>query len=215
MLRVIPSTEIFTLLFVISLIVITIAKVVYSKRFKEFTLLLINFRYVKVFSREQKFLDTFEALLFSNLIIGLGVFCYLSLEFITTNRGLSQFNIFKFAIVIGLFFLIKVLVERLLSSVLDIEGIVNDYIFQKISYRNFIGLLLLPINVSLVYSLGLSQIKVIIIVAFLFLVNAVGLYFFYKRNQIVIKQNIFYFILYLCALEISPYVILYKTATSG
>ncbi len=214
MLRTITSTEIFTILFVICLLLLTITKIVYSKRFKEFTLLLINFRYVKVFSREQKFLDTFEALLFSNLIIGLGVFCYLSWGFITNTGSISQFNIFKFTIVIGVFFLIKVLTERLLSSALDIEGIVNDYIFQKISYRNFIGILLLPINIFLVYSVRLTQIGIISIVIFLLLVNAVGLYFFYKRNQIVIKKNIFYFILYLCTLEISPYIILYKTVTS-
>ncbi len=214
MLKVVTSTEIFTILFVICLILITLTKVIFSKRFKEFTLLLINFRYVKVFSREQKFLDTFEALLFGNLIISLGVFCYLSWGFIANTAGISQYNIFKFAIVIGLFFLVKVLVERLLSSALDIEGIVNDYVFQKISYRNFIGLLLLPINIFLVYSIKLTLLGVILVAIFLFLINIVGLYFFYKRNQIVIKKNMFYFILYLCTLEISPYVILYKAAIS-
>lgn len=210
MLRVITSTEIFTILFVICLIVLTVTKIIFSERFKEFALLLVNFRYVKVFSREQKFLDTFEALLFSNLIIGLGIFCYLALKFVANDTSLSQFNIFKFTLVIGIFFLIKVLIERLLSSALDIEGIVNDYIFQKISHRNFIGLLLLPINVCIVYSMELTQIGLTVIVIFLLIINAIGVYFFYKRNQIVIKQNIFYFILYLCALEIAPYFILYK-----
>jgi len=214
MLRVITSTEIFTILFVICLIVLTVTKIIFSERFKEFALLLVNFRYVKVFSREQKFLDTFEALLFSNLIIGLGIFCYLALKFVANDTSLSQFNIFKFTLVIGIFFLIKVLIERLLSSALDIEGIVNDYIFQKISHRNFIGLLLLPINVCIVYSMELTQIGLTVIVIFLLIINAIGVYFFYKRNQIVIKQNIFYFILYLCALEISPIIILYKTVAS-
>lgn len=212
MLRVVTSTEIFTILFVICLVLLTIAKISYSKRFKEFTILLINFRYVKVFSREQKFLDTFEALLFSNLIIGLGIFFYLSREAVSMDESISQFNIFKFAIIIGVFFLVKVLLERLLSSVLDIEGIVNDYIFQKISYRNFIGLLLLPINIFLVYSINLTQLGIILITFFLIIINIIGVYFFYKRNQIVIKKNIFYFILYLCALEISPYIILYKAS---
>jgi len=214
MLRVITYNEIFTILFVICLIMLTVAKVVFSERFKEFTLLLVNFRYVKVFSRDQKFLDTFEALLFSNLIISLGVFCYLSEEIITKENATSQFNIFKFALIIGIFFLIKVLLERLVSSALGIEGIVNDYIFQKISYRNFIGLILLPINVVLVYSKELTELGLVLIVIFLFIINSIGVYFFYKRNQIVIKQNIFYFILYLCTLEISPVIILYKTAAS-
>lgn len=210
MLRAIASTEIYTIIFVVSLILISTAKLMYAKRFKEFTLLLITFRYVKVFSREQKFLDTFEALLFSNLILSLGVFCYLGFEFITNSAAISELNILKFAIVIGVFLLIKVLLERLLSSVLGIEGIINDYIFQKISYHNFIGLLLLPINIILVYTIKLALNGMLLIAVFMLFINLTGLYFFYKRNQILIKRNLVYFILYLCALEISPYVILYK-----
>jgi len=213
MLRMIVPTEIFTVLFFICLVLLTITKIVYSKRFNEFMLLLFNFRYVKMFSREQKFLDTFEALLFINLIIGLGIFSYLSLDFFKATQNINSLNTLKFALIIGVFFLFKVLVERLLGSTLSIEEMINDYIFQKISYRNYIGLLLLPINICLVYSVELSSLRILFIALLILIINTIGLYFFYNRNQIAIKQNIVYFILYLCALEISPYIILYKSVT--
>lgn len=41
-------------------------------------------------------------------------------------------------------------------------------------------------------------------------INAIALFYSYKTNRKLIITNFFYFILYLCALEISPYIILYK-----
>ena len=111
-------------------------------------------------------------------------------------------------------FLIKVLLERLIGSVLSIDSIVNDYLFQKISYKNYIGLLLIPVNAFLIYSLKPDTLTFIIVLGILLVINAIGSLSFFKRNQSVIKKNFFYFILYLCALEISPYVILYKLITN-
>ena len=44
-------------------------------------------------------------------------------------------------------------------------------------------------------------------------INAIALFYSYKTNGKLIITNFFYFILYLCALEISPYIILYKVFT--
>jgi len=44
-------------------------------------------------------------------------------------------------------------------------------------------------------------------------VNAIALFYSFKTNGKLIITNFFYFILYLCALEISPYIILYKVLT--
>src|SRR5690554_4050878 len=40
--------------------------------------------------------------------------------------------------------------------------------------------------------------------------NVITLLYSYKKNGILIASNFLYFILYLCALEISPYIILYR-----
>ena len=64
MLRNIVSNELFTVLLVISLIIVAIAKLVSPKRFDDFILVIGNDKYLKIYSREQKFFDNFDALLF-------------------------------------------------------------------------------------------------------------------------------------------------------
>ena len=51
-------------------------------------------------------------------------------------------------------------------------------------------------------------------VILLFFIVLTGLFTSFKAHQSLIKYNFFYFILYLCALEIAPYIILYKVIIS-
>jgi hypothetical protein len=214
MLRDLISTEVFTILIVVCLLLVASAKLLYPKRFNDFASIVINFKYLKMYSRDQKFLDGFEALLFTNLSIGLAIFSYQFYIKSNISVDTSEILLFKIGSAIALFVLIKVLLERLIGSVLSIDSIVNDYLFQKISYKNYIGLLLIPVNAFLIYSLKPDAFMFTIVLGVLLIINAIGSLSFFKRNQSVIKKNFFYFILYLCALEISPYVILYKLITN-
>jgi hypothetical protein len=176
-------------------------------------MLLTNFRYLKVYSREQKFIDVFEGLLFTNLIIGLSVFILLCFN-LNTNVHETQYLIPpKLALAVGMIILVKILLERLISSILNMDSIIDNYIFKKVSYKNFLGLLLIPINAILIYSWYPTRINTSIFAIFLVLINVYGILIFIKNNLKTIKKNWLYFILYLCALEISPYLVLYKIYT--
>ena len=203
-------TEIFTILIMAGLILTATAKLLYPKRFQEFFSILVSFKYLRVYSREQKFFDVFEAILFGNLVIGLAIFTFIFYNNDFQNNHLSQSLLFKIGFVIGVFMLIKVLIERLISSILNLDFIINDYLFEKINYKNFLGLILIPINALLIYRIEPSNSVLLVIVSILLIINSIGLIFFFKKHQNTIKKNFFYFILYLCALEISPYLVLYK-----
>ncbi|OIQ20285.1 DUF4271 domain-containing protein [Lacinutrix sp. MedPE-SW] len=215
MLRATNYNEIFTLLLLACLLILAIIKVLFPKRFQDFTAIIFNFRYLKIYGRDQKFLDVFEGFLFLNLIIGLAIFSIITYK---TFFGIDTINLnlllLKTAIGIGIFILIKVLIERLISSILNLDSVIKNYLFEKISYKNFLGLLLIPINAILIYSLVPSKSLLIAIGLILFIVHTIGIFLFYKKNLSLIKNHIIYFILYLCTLEISPYVILYKSLTT-
>ena len=117
---------------------------------------------------------------------------------------------FKLTFGVGLFILIKVLMERLIGSLFEIDKLVDSYLFQKISYKNYLGLLLLPINALLIFNVKSSLTIFYVAIGLLLVVNVIGLVTSFKTHLSVIKNNLFYFILYLCALEIAPYIILYK-----
>ena len=210
MLRPIVFNEIFTVLLVICLMLIALAKAFFPKRFNDFIYVLGNFRYLKVYARDQKFIDGFDALLFTNLLVSSSVFGYVIYKTFIDDVGDIYTLLIKLFVGIGVFALGKILIERLIGSLFNIDALIDVYVFQKMSYKNFLGFVLIPINAIFIYRIVPTENILQILVGLFVLINCVGLLASFKTYQSLIKSNIFYFILYLCALEISPYVILYK-----
>ncbi|WP_104735388.1 DUF4271 domain-containing protein [Hanstruepera ponticola] len=210
MLRPVISNDLFTICFVIGLILIAITKVLFAKRFNDFVFVLGNSKYLKIYSKDQKFFDFFDAMLFGNFVFSITIFGILSFTELYSSVEISLILMLKLFLAVAIFIIMKILVERLIGSVFDIDFLIDNYLFQKISYKNFVGILLLPLNALLIYSFQGSPIIIYCIVAIILLVFFIGLLTTLKVYQNLIKQNLFYFILYLCALEIAPYVIIFS-----
>ncbi len=213
MLRELISNEWFTILIMLGLVLITLSKFLFAKRFEDFIQVIGNSKYLKIYEREQKFIDGFDALLFGNLVISVSIFAYISYSWIAQPLEFDLTSFSKLLFGIAALFLIKILLERLIGSLFEIDRIIDSYIFQKTSYKNFIGFILLPINILLIYTLTPSKIIIFVIFGLLFLLNLIGFITSFKNHQKLVLNNLFYFILYLCALEIGPYLILYKLFT--
>ena len=182
----------------------------FLNRFSHFVTLIANSKYLKIYSRDQKFIDVFDSILFVNLIISLTIFVLIIKKQLTPSPEID-FNLFiKLMFGIGIILVIKVLVERLLGSLFEMDALIDTYLFQKTSYKNYLGLVLIPINIILIYAVSPSKILIYIIISLLLLINLNGVITSFKNHQKLIINQFFYFILYLCALEISPYIILYK-----
>ena len=214
MFRDIISNDFFTILLVAGLIVAAAAKLASPKRFNDFLSVIGNSKYLKIYSREQKFFDKFDALLFTNLIISVSLFSFITYKFFTNTNTISPDTMFKISFGICVYILIKVFVERLIGSLFQMDAMIDQYLFQKISYKNYLGIALIPINALLLYSFKPTLTFFYVTVILLFVVILIGLFTSLKAHQSLIKYNIFYFILYLCALEIAPCIILYKVIVS-
>lgn len=214
MLRDIISHDFYTIVLVLGVFIIAIAKLTSPKRFDDFVSVLGNSKYIKIYSREQKFLDKFDALLFVNLILSTSLFSFIMYQYFTNTKTISIDLMIKLSFGICVFILIKVLFERLIGSLLEIDTAIDQYLFQKISYKNFLGILLIPINALLIYSFSPTLLFFYVTFILLFAVIIIGLITSIKTHLSLIKHNIFYFILYLCALEIAPFIILYKVFVS-
>ena len=77
MIREIISNEWFVILIIINLIILAFTKFYFTKRFHDYLWVLGNSKYLKVYAREQKFIDQFEGLLFLNLSISLSIFIFI------------------------------------------------------------------------------------------------------------------------------------------
>ena len=210
MYREVPSNELITILIVIGLIIISITKILYPKRLNDFIFVPGNTKYFKIYHKEQKIFDKFDSLLFINLILSSGIFGFLCIQSYY-GKTINNFNVvFELSLAIGLFILIKLIIERLIGNLFELDKLITQYLFQKISFKNYLGLFLLPINGILTYVFPKSLISINITLILLLIINLIGLLTSFKTHETIIKNHLFYFIVYICALEIAPYIILYK-----
>ncbi|OBX24752.1 uncharacterized protein DUF4271 [Gelidibacter algens] len=210
MLRDVISYEWFTIFMVLGLVFIAIAKVSFTNRFIDFLGVFGNSKYLKLYTKDQKFIDVFDALLFLNLVISISIFGYLSYLTLESTQTFELDVFLKFMLGVTSLALVKILAERLIGSVFEIDRLIDAYLFQKISYKNFSGFVLLPINALLLYTINPSKVIIFAVISLLIIINVIGFITSFKNHQKTVIDNIFYFILYLCALEIGPYLILYK-----
>ncbi|WP_353936403.1 DUF4271 domain-containing protein [uncultured Olleya sp.] len=210
MLRVVNTYDILTLTLIGCLLLVTLSKVLFTKRFVDFSKLLFSSRYINYYAKEQRFVDVFEALLFLNFSLNIGLLLYIILNYYNT---IQQIDLFKYSLFIALFLIVKVLFEKVIATLLNIDTLIETYVFHKLTYRNFSGLLLIPINTLLIYSVLPNPTILLVVITILFITLTIGVIQFIKTNLNLFKKNLFYFILYLCTLEIAPYVVIYQFIT--
>ncbi|MCL8008859.1 DUF4271 domain-containing protein [Gelidibacter japonicus] len=210
MMREIIANEWFTIFMVLGLVFITLAKVLYTNRFLDFIGVFGNSRYLKIYTKDQKFIDIFDGLLFFNLVISLSIFGYLSFLTLQPDQTFELDVFLKILLGISTLGIIKILIERLIGSLFEIDKVIESYLFQKTSYKNFSGFILLPLNTLLLYTISPTRTSILVGILVLVIINLIGFATSFKIHQKTVLNNIFYFILYLCALEIGPYLILYK-----
>jgi len=210
MLRETVSNEWFTIFIIIALIFLTLSKFLFSRRFEDFLAVIGNSKYLKIYARDQKFVDGFDSFLFINLVISVSIFSFLAYTEFINPSDFDLFQFFKILFGISALMLIKVLLERLIGSLFEIDALIDSYLFQKTTYRNYIGLILLPVNILLIYAFSPTKIIIYIVLSIILIVNLIGFITSLRNHQKTLLNNFFYFILYLCALEIGPYLILYR-----
>ena len=111
--------------------------------------------------------------------------------------------------IIIIFLMLKNLSELIISWVFDISWAIKPYLNEKINYNNLIGLIILPINILIIFFFNPSINILFIFISIILLLKLIGYINSFILHQKTIKQNWFYFILYLCTLEIIPYLLLY------
>ncbi|MDX1471117.1 MAG: DUF4271 domain-containing protein [Flavobacteriaceae bacterium] len=210
MLREIVNLDWYTVFILVALVLVTMAKFLYPKRFRDFLEVIGNSKYLKIYVRDQKFVDGFDALMFLNLVISVSIFGYYLYNQLVSPEDFELSIFLKILFAIASLVLIKVLIERLIGSLFDIDNIIDSYLFQKTTYKNYTGLILLPINILLLYTFNVTITVLIVCLSVIVVIHAIGFITAFKNHQNLLLDNIFYFILYLCALEIGPYLILYE-----
>ncbi|MEY2629761.1 MAG: hypothetical protein RLZZ469_657 [Bacteroidota bacterium] len=213
--RVIDAKDWATYLFVFSFALIAITRTAFETRFNDFLKILVSDKYIKVYKDPSHLMSGFTILLFVVQTISFAFFIQLALShfgYVSKTDWLLFIRIFTF---LGVFVLSKFLIEKIIATVFNIEEFAEQLNLQKVSYRTFISLLILPLNIYMFYSNNTSNVLLFCIIGIILIINLYSYLVSLKIYQNLLIGKLFYFILYLCALEIAPYYFIYYLITKN
>ena len=110
---------------------------------------------------------------------------------------------FKFLKYISIFYTLKIFSEIIFANLFEIQKIIRNYLWSKLFYRYSLGLLILLFNFLIAYSDSIVVNSILILFCMIYFIFSYFIIFFSMKKLII--KNWFYFILYLCTLEIIPY----------
>jgi len=213
--RITDTNDWVTLLFFLSFGIIALVKAFYENRFEDFTKLLFSDKYIRIYRDSSHLMSIFTISLFLVQIISYTFFVQIiidSLGYGSKSDWILFIQIFTFIVY---FILSKYLVEKIIATSFKIEEVIEQFNLQKVTYRTYVGLFLLPIDIILYYYEPILKNISLAILYIIIGLNVLLYLYSIKNYRKEIFSNMFYFILYLCTLEIAPYYFMYYWFTKG
>jgi len=213
MIRVHYSYDWFTISLLIIGLVLILLKYLYPIKYNMFFKLLYSKSYFKTKNKETSYISTFENLVFiiANIIATQLIYIFLSQENYENLLFESVLlNLIIIFFVVSIFFLVKYHLEKLINFCFSNHKFLNIYLFYKQAIFSYSIFMALPLLVIIIYFSGMSEVLVYLMLSISGLYFVVNVLYFIYKNRTFALRNWYYFILYLCTLEIAPYYFLYN-----
>lgn len=214
-LKTIINKDWITILLVLSFMLITVVRYFYAQRFQNLIPFLGSDKYTLTRSKDKGFLHPFTILLSIHQIVLISLFLFLWYTISIHENYITSPDLYlKILIGYTIFEVLRTLIDKIIGYLLNIQGIMNIYLFRKLTFKNFLSILVLILCSFIVYSDFTStnflyiSLGIITTLYFISLIATISKY----QDQILSLPS--YFILYFCTLEIAPYYILYHLATN-
>ena len=207
--RLIENKDWATLLFLLCFILIAITRSVFQNRFEEYLKLISSSKYIKIYRDSSHIMSWFNILLFTVQMISLAFFLQLTLHHFGYLTKFDWINYIRIFTLLSVLVLSKYLVEKIIATAFDIEELITHMHFEKLSYRTYLSLLILPLNCILFYN---DNLDIHILWSFIGVILTLNVWYYLKslnNYQNLIFGKMFYFILYLCTIETAPYYFIY------
>ncbi|GAA0872499.1 DUF4271 domain-containing protein [Gangjinia marincola] len=200
----------FVLLFILTVLVII--KLLNREQFLVFVQLPFTGRFSGI-TPKNSLANVFNGLFFLVHVLSMALLVGFFIRLTYQNQEpqlLSFTKYIQIAVAYSVFLLGKYLIEKIVASIFNVEHLIDQYLYYKISFKSYLSFIVIPVCILFTYTFTGSYILIVIGLGIVGLFNLLFLINYFIKNQEVILVNWLYFILYLCALEIGPYVILYK-----
>ena len=197
-----------TIILFSSIFFMVLAKTTFYSRFLNYIILPFNNKYIFLYQKKDRLFNWFSIFFSIFQLLNFSLFLYFIYTIFFKIPEGPQFAAFGIIFIsLFLFFTIKILLQFGNGFIFNINKIVSEIIFKKLSYLNYSGIVMLIANLLLYYVFRESKAVVFISLLLVFLINVIGWTTTLRNHQKFIASNFVYFILYLCALEIAPIII--------
>ncbi len=210
--RQIGETDWITVIIFTSALFLVLAKAIFYSRFMNFIILPFNSKYVFLYNKKDRLLNGFNLLFGIFLLLNFSLFLYYGVVFFRPEGMISSLLLFSIiTIFLFLFLLAKILTQLSSGAIFNSSSIISQIVFKKITYLYYSGLVMFLINLLLTYVFIASREIYLLGAVLATIILIIGWTTVIKTHLKFVTSYFFYFILYLCALEIAPLIIILNT----
>jgi hypothetical protein len=202
-----------TYVFLAILLILSVLKILFNDRLVNTTTFFLSKKNLFTYFNKEKqlFFNLFQILFFIVQLLTFSLLFFFLNEFLQLNTTYSSLKLFfVIAISVSLYFSFRFLLGLFLAYVFNLSSAQKKIAFTKINYFNNLTLCLLPFLFFTAYSKYLNNLPLKITFIIFITLLIIRYTLFITNNKKLIINNLFYFILYICALEIAPLVIILK-----
>jgi len=202
-----------TIVFLAILIILTITKVVFNERLFRTNVFFLSRKYLSIYFNKEKrrLLNGFQILLFCVQLLVLSLLFFLTNVYFGFHSEILNFKSYLLILfLVSLYFGLVYVLGFLLAYLFSFKDEYSKIVFEKLNYFNNVILWLLPFLFISVYLKYYNKLFFEITVILFVLLLIVRYVLILSMNKKLIFNNLFYFILYICALEIAPLIIVLK-----
>lgn len=200
------NQDIIFILLSVSFLLLAVLRSAYWKHAKLLLMGVFAQRYANQFLREENaFTERVSFLTFALMVINFSV---IILKLIPKS---SIIDVFYIVAGVVLFFLFKIIVMRILGHIFKVKDVAKLGVFFSLLFDRSLGIFLFPFIVVLYFfSVEISAVVLIAIAVIFIVLLVIKLFWLWKIGTNVFGFSQLYIFLYLCALEISPLLLLGK-----
>lgn len=205
--RILISDNWIAIVFLISMLILFFLKMFSAEKMRGYSLSIFNKGFVEITAQEkQPILSLFDTVFRSFSFLNISLIIYFSMKYFQDSQGFYFIEYTKVTTFVLVYMILRNTIEFLFMRILEIEKSLNYFFLTKRSYLYSISIGLFILNV--IYFYGFQSFELLYAgVVFLFSARFV-LIVLHNKNLII--KELFYFILYLCTLEIAPLFVLFK-----
>ena len=201
------STNWLTLIYLLCLLLLVVLKTLNHRRIFEYSRAIFLKRFIeKKVEERASFFNGFNIVLFVfSVVVYALFFLYLAEWLLPETEKNFELYLKIIAFVFG-YFTVFLALDFVLCYLFEIKNELAYFVAAKLGYSYNIALFLFPFLIFTTYAFLNSY----MLLSVFLLLFALSFVITFINNKNLIINKLFYFILYLCALEIAPLLIIYK-----